>query len=47
MISSELPELFALCDRIAVIRNGKMAGVLNAAETNSEEVMHQCFGTNA
>ena len=46
MISSELPELFALCDRIAVIRNGKMAGVLNAAETNSEEVMHQCFGTN-
>ncbi|MDO4274560.1 MAG: sugar ABC transporter ATP-binding protein [Eubacteriales bacterium] len=47
MISSEMPELFALCDRIVVVRNGMISGVLNTKETNSEEIMHYCFGTNA
>lgn len=46
MISSELPELFALCDRIAVVRNGQITGTLTASETNSEEVMSYAFGTN-
>lgn len=45
LISSELPEIFSLCDRIAVIRGGEMAAVLKTSETDSEEVMHYCFGT--
>jgi hypothetical protein len=30
MISSELPELLGMCDRIAVMNNGTIAKVLNA-----------------
>lgn len=34
MISSELEELRAICDRIAIISEGKVAGILNASETS-------------
>jgi ABC-type sugar transport system ATPase subunit len=43
LISSELPELFSLCDRIAVIREGKMVATVNTSETTSEQIMRYCF----
>jgi ribose transport system ATP-binding protein len=39
-ISSELPELFGVADRILVMRRGRLAGDLPAAQTSPDEVMH-------
>jgi ABC-type sugar transport system ATPase subunit len=39
-ISSELPELFGIADRILVMRRGKLVGNLVTKQTTPEEVMH-------
>ena len=38
VISSELPELLGLADRILVVRDGKISGELNGRDTTEEEV---------
>lgn len=41
MVSSELPEIMAVCDRIAVFRQGKIATILtNHDALTEEEIMH-------
>jgi ribose transport system ATP-binding protein len=40
MISSELPELLGLCNRIIVIKKGSVAGELNEGNMTEENVMH-------
>ena len=40
LISSELPELLGLADRIAVFRRGRVAGVLPAREASRESLLH-------
>ena len=39
MISSELPEILGMCDRIYVMAEGKMTGVLSSEEANQEIIM--------
>lgn len=39
MVSSEMPELIGVCDRILVVSNGRISGCVNAKETNQEEIM--------
>ena len=39
MISSELPELLGVSDRIIVMCEGRVSGELKASETNQEEIM--------
>jgi ABC-type sugar transport system ATPase subunit len=39
-ISSELPELFGITDRILVMRRGRLVGNLKTGETTQEKVMH-------
>ena len=39
MVSSEMPELLGVCDRILVMSGGRLAGEVSAAETNQEEIM--------
>jgi ABC-type sugar transport system ATPase subunit len=39
-ISSELPELFGIADRILVMRRGRLVGNLKKSETTQEAVMH-------
>jgi inositol transport system ATP-binding protein len=39
VISSELPELMALCDRIVVFREGRVTGVVSASEANEAALM--------
>jgi ABC-type sugar transport system ATPase subunit len=40
LISSELPELLGVTDRILVMRRGKLVGNLKTSETNQEQIMH-------
>ncbi|PID62903.1 MAG: galactose/methyl galactoside ABC transporter ATP-binding protein MglA [Gammaproteobacteria bacterium] len=39
MISSEMPELLGVTDRIVVMSNGRVAGIVNTAETDQEEIL--------
>lgn len=39
MISSEMPELLGVTDRILVMSNGRIAGIVKTSETNQEEIM--------
>jgi methyl-galactoside transport system ATP-binding protein len=39
MVSSEMPELLGVCDRILVLSGGRLAGEVNAADTNQEQIM--------
>ena len=39
MVSSEMPELLGVCDRIIVMSGGRVAGEVNAANTTQEEIM--------
>ncbi len=39
MVSSEMPELLGVCDRILVMSGGKLAGEVDAADTTQEEIM--------
>lgn len=43
MISSELPEIIGMCDRVAVFKQGSIVKVLSADSINSSEVM--CHAT--
>ncbi len=44
MASSDLPELFALSDRIVVLAGGRKVAELNTAETDQVEVMRHAVG---
>ena len=39
VISSEMPELLGVCDRILVMSGGKLAGEVDAKNTTQEEIM--------
>ncbi|AUC55193.1 ABC transporter ATP-binding protein [Sagittula sp. P11] len=39
MISSEMPELLGMCDRIYVMNEGELVGELDAAEASQERIM--------
>ena len=47
MISSELPEVLGASDRILVMHEGSMTGVLSAAEATEEKVMMLAAGRGA
>jgi rhamnose transport system ATP-binding protein len=40
MISSELPEILGMSDRIAVMRDGRIAGVLSRQEATQQNILH-------
>ncbi|WP_088104762.1 ATP-binding cassette domain-containing protein [Halalkalibacter urbisdiaboli] len=44
MISSELPEILGMSDRVIVMHKGKMMSELDAAEATQEKVMHYATG---
>ena len=39
VVSSEMPELLGICDRILVMSGGRLSGEVNAKETTQEEIM--------
>ena len=46
MISSDLPELLGMCDRIYIMNEGKMMGELSASEATQELIMDKILSTN-
>lgn len=44
LISSELPEILGLTDRVAVFHEGRITAVLTTRDTNQEEIMHYASG---
>lgn len=44
MISSELPELLGMCDRIAVMRSGTITGILNRTEATQQAILALALG---
>lgn len=45
LITHKLPEAFEVSDRIAVMRNGKILGIVNTRESTPQEVRSMMFGT--
>lgn len=39
MVSSEMPELLGITDRILVMSNGRVAGIVNTKDTTQEEIL--------
>lgn len=46
MVSSELPEVLGMSDRIMIVREGSVRGVLNKEEANQENIMTLATGGN-
>lgn len=46
MISSELPEVLGMADRIMVIHQGQVAGFLNREEATEERIMEMATGSS-
>ena len=44
MISSELPEVLGMSDRVGVMRGGSLVGTLTRAEATQERVMALALG---
>ena len=39
IVSSEMPELFGVCDRILVMSNGRQSGIFDSKEADQETIM--------
>jgi rhamnose transport system ATP-binding protein len=44
MVSSELPEVLGMADRIVVLREGRVAAEINRADATEEAVMYAAMG---
>jgi ABC-type sugar transport system ATPase subunit len=44
MISSEMPEILAMSDRIVVMGEGRVAGILDRSEATQERIMALASG---
>ncbi len=44
VVSSELPEVIGLADRVYVMREGKMVGELEGSDIENKQIMHLMFG---
>ena len=47
MVSSELPEIMGLCDRIVVLHEGRVSGRFEHGATTEEQLLHVCYGRPA
>lgn len=44
VISSELPEIVGLCNRVVVMRNGRVSGILTGEDINEDEIIRYATG---
>lgn len=45
MVSSEMPEVLGMSDRIVVMREGRVSAILEAAKTTQEQILMAALGT--
>jgi len=45
-ISHRLPEVFEICDRITVMREGSLVGTYNTSDTNQEKIIESMLGVS-
>lgn len=45
MISSELPEILGMCDRVVVMMEGRVTGTLDRSELSQERIMKYSLNT--
>lgn len=46
MVSSELPEILGMCDRIYVMNEGRIVGELSGTEASQESIMQCIMNSN-
>ena len=46
MVSSYLPELFGMCDRLAVMSRGRLSDARNISDWTPESVLQEAIGSN-
>jgi ribose transport system ATP-binding protein len=44
MVSSDMPELISMSDRIAVMRNGRVVAQVDARETSEHDLLNHFLG---
>jgi ribose transport system ATP-binding protein len=47
LITSELPEIMGMTDRVAVFHGGKITGIVDTRDTTQEHIMHLASGSGA
>jgi inositol transport system ATP-binding protein len=47
MVSSEMPEVLGMSDRVAVMREGRITGVIDRADATQERIMQLALGPEA
>ena len=47
VVSSEMPELIGLCDRILVLHEGRLAGEVGGRTATEQELIHLATGSSA
>lgn len=47
MVSSEMPEIFSLCDRILVVYEGRIVYEVSREDANQETIMNYAFGLSS
>jgi ABC-type sugar transport system ATPase subunit len=47
VVSSEIPELLGLCDRILVMHQGRISAEFSSAEMAEPPILHACYGRTA
>lgn len=44
LVSSDLPELIGMCDRIGVMRDGAITEIVGAANLREDDLLNRCYG---
>ena len=44
LVSSDLPELLGMCDRIAIMRDGVITDTVPAHGLSEEDLLNRCYG---
>ncbi len=44
LVSSDLPELIGICDRIAIMRDGAITAIVDAAGLREDDLVNLCYG---
>jgi ABC-type sugar transport system ATPase subunit len=47
LVSSELPEIMGMCDRIVVLHEGRVAGRFDRGAATEEQLLRVCYGRSA